>query len=184
MPRLRVRLRPHQARRRAAVLDADADLRGRSGSRWSRGRTHGPHPSATEAIAWALAEARPLRLFTDQYRTPVDPESVADALTALLSGGPGGLYHLGGPERLSRFELGLRVAAVLGLDPRRHRAGPPGGPAFDAPRPADVSLDVAPRARPARLAAARRRRGHPVGPSPARLMYSRPPCPPRPSKTT
>lgn len=105
------------------------------------GRTHGPHPSASEAIAWALAEGRPLRLFTDQHRTPVDPESVADALTALLSGGPGGLYHLGGPERLSRFELGLRVAAVLGLDPRRIEPVRQADLAFDAPRPADVSLD-------------------------------------------
>ncbi|MET0555622.1 MAG: SDR family oxidoreductase [Vicinamibacteria bacterium] len=106
------------------------------------GRTHGPHPSATEAIAWALDEGRPLRLFTDQYRTPVDPESVADALTALVAGGPGGLYHLGGPERLSRFELGQRVAGVLGLDPRRiepvRQADHPSG----APRPADVSLDA------------------------------------------
>jgi dTDP-4-dehydrorhamnose reductase len=105
------------------------------------GRTHGPHPSASEAIAWALDEGRPLRLFTDQYRTPVDPESVADALTALLSGGAGGLYHLGGPERLSRFELGLRVAAVLGLDPRRIEPVRQADLAFDAPRPADVSLD-------------------------------------------
>jgi dTDP-4-dehydrorhamnose reductase len=105
------------------------------------GRTHGPHPSATETIAWALAEERPLRLFTDQYRTPVDPESVAEALTALLAGGPGGLYHLGGPERLSRFELGLRVAAVLGLDPRGIQPARQAELALDAPRPADVSLD-------------------------------------------
>jgi dTDP-4-dehydrorhamnose reductase len=106
------------------------------------GRAHGPHPSASEAIAWALAEGRAPRLFTDQYRTPVDPESVADALTALVAGGPGGLYHLGGPERLSRFELGLRVAAVLGLDPRRIEPVRQADLAFDAARPADVSLDA------------------------------------------
>lgn len=106
------------------------------------GRTHGPLPSASESIAWALAEGRALRLFTDQYRTPVDPESVADAVAALAAGGPGGLYHLGGPERLSRFELGLRVAALLGLDPRRIEPARQADLAFDAPRPADVSLDA------------------------------------------
>jgi dTDP-4-dehydrorhamnose reductase len=123
-----------------AVLEADASF---AVARVAlvAGRTHGTHPSASEAIAWALADGRPLRLFTDQYRTPVDPESVADALTALLSGGPGGLYHLGGPERLSRLELGLRVAAVLGLDPRRIQPVRLADLAFDAPRPADVSLD-------------------------------------------
>jgi dTDP-4-dehydrorhamnose reductase len=123
-----------------AVLEADAGFAAVRVALVS-GRTHGPHPSATEAIAWALAEERPLRLFTDQYRTPVDPESVADALTALLAGGPGGLYHLGGPERLSRFELGLRVAAVLGLDARHIQPARQAELAFDAPRPADVSLD-------------------------------------------
>lgn len=107
------------------------------------GRAHGPSPSATEAIAWALAEKnRPLRLFTDQYRSPVDPESVADAVAALVAGGPGGLYHLGGPERLSRFELGQRVAAVLGLDPRPIEPARQADLAFDAPRPSDVSLDA------------------------------------------
>jgi dTDP-4-dehydrorhamnose reductase len=123
-----------------AVLEADARFAAVRVALVS-GRTHGPQPSATEAIAWALAEERPLRLFTDQYRTPVDPESVAEALTALLAGGPGGLYHLGGPERLSRFELGLRVAAVLGLDPRPIQPARQAQLAFDAPRPADVSLD-------------------------------------------
>jgi dTDP-4-dehydrorhamnose reductase len=79
------------------------------------GRGHGPRGTSTESVAWALRAGRPVRLFTDEYRTPVDAESLADALARLLERGGSGRYHLGGPERLSRHELGLRVARTLGL---------------------------------------------------------------------
>jgi dTDP-4-dehydrorhamnose reductase len=105
------------------------------------GRVHGPRPSATEAIAWALREGRPLRLYIDQHRTPIDPESVAHAVAALLSRDAAGTFHLGGPERLSRHELGLRVAALLSLDPRPIAAVRQSDLAFDAPRSPDASFD-------------------------------------------
>ncbi|HXY40585.1 MAG TPA: sugar nucleotide-binding protein [Vicinamibacteria bacterium] len=105
------------------------------------GRGHGPRGTASESIAWALLAGRPVRLFTDEYRTPVDPESVADGCRRLLASGARGFFHLGGAERLSRYALGVRVAQALGLaenglTPTRQadHAGPD-------PRPADVSLD-------------------------------------------
>src|SRR5262249_57962159 len=48
------------------------------------GRGFGPRTTASEGIAAALAAGRPLRLFTDQFRTPIDPESVADAVRRLI----------------------------------------------------------------------------------------------------
>jgi dTDP-4-dehydrorhamnose reductase len=71
----------------------------------------------------------------------VDPESVADAADRILQRRAAGLFNAGGPERLSRHELGLRVAAFLALPAdlidavtqSEHRQGPL--------RPADVSLD-------------------------------------------
>jgi dTDP-4-dehydrorhamnose reductase len=105
------------------------------------GRGHGARRTASEAIADALRGGRRLRLFTDQHRTPVDPESVADAVDRILERGAAGLFHVGGAERLSRYELGIRVAALLGLpadriDPVTQSEGRQG-----ARRPADVSLD-------------------------------------------
>jgi dTDP-4-dehydrorhamnose reductase len=79
------------------------------------GRGHGSRATSSESVARALRAGRPLKLFTDEYRTPVDPDSVEDAVARLLLGTGAGLYHLGGPERLSRYELGLRVARVIGL---------------------------------------------------------------------
>jgi dTDP-4-dehydrorhamnose reductase len=105
------------------------------------GRGHGARGTATESIAWSLRDGRKLRLYTDQYRTPIDPDSIADAVSRLLERPLPGLVHLGGAERVSRYELGRRVASVLGLDarliePTTTAQHPPG-----APRPADVSFD-------------------------------------------
>ncbi len=105
------------------------------------GRGHGPRATASESVAWGLREGRALRLYTDQYRTPVDPESVADAVTRLLAGARSGVYHLGGPERVSRYDLGLRTARLLGLDSSRIEAVRFVDHVGAAPRPADVSLD-------------------------------------------
>ena len=105
------------------------------------GRGFGPRTTASEGIAAALAAGRPLRLFTDQFRTPVDPESVADAIDRLIARSVSGRFHLGGPDRVSRYELGLRIARVLalpadGIEAVQHSRG-----AIGTPRPADTSLD-------------------------------------------
>lgn len=105
------------------------------------GRGHGPRLSASENVAARLRRGETVTLYEDEWRTPVDPESVAGAVEAiLLRPRTRGVFHIGGPERLTRFELGVRVALVLGLDPslllRASQASHPG-----APRARDVSLD-------------------------------------------
>jgi dTDP-4-dehydrorhamnose reductase len=105
------------------------------------GRGHGARGTASEAIAWALRAGRPVRLFTDQVRTPVDPESIADAIARVLAAGSAGRFHLAGPERVSRHELGLRIAAVLGLPAHSITPVRQGDVPAAARRPADVSLD-------------------------------------------
>ncbi len=105
------------------------------------GRGHGPRGTATETIAWAIRAGRAVRLFADEYRTPIDPESLADALALLLEGGGTGLFHLGGAERVSRHELGLRVARILGLSESGIVAGRQSDHTGPDPRAADVSLD-------------------------------------------
>ena len=104
------------------------------------GRGHGRRSTASESVAWALLAGRRLRLYTDQFRTPVDGGSLASALVRLLGGREEGVFHMGGAERLSRYELGLRTARLMGLDaslidPVSSTEG------SHAPRPRDVSLD-------------------------------------------
>lgn len=105
------------------------------------GRGHGARGTSTESVAWALRAGRAVRLFTDEYRTPVDAGSLADGLERLLEKGGTGRYHLGGPERLSRYELGLRVARVLGLPEAGIEAARQGEYAGAELRAPDASLD-------------------------------------------
>ena len=58
-----------------------------------------------------------LPLFHDQYRTFVYVGMVVRALERLISAHPhDNLYHLGGPQRLSRFDLGELFAQTFGFD--------------------------------------------------------------------
>jgi dTDP-4-dehydrorhamnose reductase len=101
----------------------------------------GPRGSGSESVAWALRAGRRLTLFTDQYRTPCDAASIARALAALLAGTQTGRFHLGGRERVSRHELGLRVAAVHRLSTEGIEAVRSADVPSVAPRADDVSLD-------------------------------------------
>ena len=105
------------------------------------GRGHGPRATSSESVLRALHAGRSTTLYTDEYRTPVDPESVADAVLRILERDGHGLYHLGGPARLSRFELGQRVARAFGLSESGLVPGSQAEHAGPDRRAPDVSLD-------------------------------------------
>jgi dTDP-4-dehydrorhamnose reductase len=105
------------------------------------GRGHGSAPTASEAVAWALSSGDSPRLFADEFRTPIDPESVTAAVSRLLALEGAGRYHLGGPERLSRLDLGRRVARVLGLPETGIVAARQADHVGPEARPPDTSLD-------------------------------------------
>jgi dTDP-4-dehydrorhamnose reductase len=106
------------------------------------GRGHGRRLTASEAVAQKLRGGEPITLFEDEWRTPVDPESVAAAIAAVLKRpGLGGRFHIAGAERVTRVELGERTARILGLDASLIRRAPQSSHR-GAPRPADVSLDI------------------------------------------
>jgi dTDP-4-dehydrorhamnose reductase len=88
----------------------------------------------------AIAQGQPVHLFTDEIRTPLSTACAAAALLMALSW-PGGIYHLGGPERISRFELGRRMAAHLDVGEAHLLPFAQADLPMAAPRPADVSLD-------------------------------------------
>jgi dTDP-4-dehydrorhamnose reductase len=93
-----------------------------------------------EQIA-ALRERRPCTLFSDEWRTPLSMLTAARALIDLATSDCTGLLHVGGPERMSRLDMGRRLAVFLGLD---HSALVPARRADVAapePRPRDTSLD-------------------------------------------
>jgi dTDP-4-dehydrorhamnose reductase len=64
----------------------------------------------------AIRGNQPLDLFVDEFRTPVDIASAARGVLAFV-GKVRGILHLGGRTRLSRFDLGCRMACALGVAP-------------------------------------------------------------------
>lgn len=87
---------------------------------------------------WKAGET--LQLFTDEYRTPADGRSVAQGLY-MAAAHPGTILHLGGSERVSRYDFGLRVADTFGLPKWQLKPLLQSELTLPAPRPKDVSLN-------------------------------------------
>lgn len=88
-----------------------------------------------------LRRGTTLRLFADEFRTPVWLADAARALIGLARSGFSGLIHVAGPQRLSRYDLVARCAELLRV--KEPRLLPTSRLEIDAaePRAADLSLD-------------------------------------------
>lgn len=100
-----------------------------------------PRPTTFAAQLEALRHGAPLRLFTDEFRTPLWVADAAAALAALATTGECGVIHVAGPERLSRFDLIAGAARLLGIERPNIEPVSRLSIAGDEPRPADLSLD-------------------------------------------
>ena len=108
------------------------------------GRSPSGPGAFNEELATAWRAGRVVDLFVDEFRGPIAAVETARRLWALLDSGQGGVFHLTGSERLSRYEIGQLVAEDL----RRSepgmgtpmRAGSLAGYS-GAPRPPDTTLD-------------------------------------------
>ncbi len=67
-------------------------------------------------MLFKILHGRPLRLFTDEFRTPVTYRDAAKGLLSLV-GKASGRLHLGGRSRISRYDLGLLMAEQMGVAP-------------------------------------------------------------------
>ncbi len=88
---------------------------------------------------WSDGEKTPL--FSDQFRTPIFTGDVVRAFQAALENPQPGLYHLGGPERISRLNMGLKIAEVFGLSPELIHSAKMKEAGLPESRPPDCSLD-------------------------------------------
>ncbi|MFI1992024.1 SDR family oxidoreductase [Actinoplanes sp. NPDC020271] len=79
-------------------------------------------------------------LFTDEVRTPVHVDDLADALLELAGGDHAGVLNVAGADAVSRYELGVLVARRDGLDPERIPSTSLA--ALGVRRPGDVRLDI------------------------------------------
>ena len=93
-----------------------------------------------EQLLAAWAEGKTIKLFHDEYRSPISATATARAIWELAANPQGGVWHLAGVERLSRLQIAQLLAA-------RHPELKPSlesGSLQDyqgAPRPPDTSLN-------------------------------------------
>jgi dTDP-4-dehydrorhamnose reductase len=93
--------------------------------------------------AWiidSLRNGRPITLFTDEIRSPVWVQDLADALIELVDLPFSGVLNVAGPQPLSRYQMGVRLVRYFGLDAQ----GISGGSSLDSGlrRPRNCTLDV------------------------------------------
>lgn len=86
-----------------------------------------------------LDEEQKLKLFEDEFRTPISNVNAAEAILEAIH--LSGLYHFGGKQRLSRLDMGSRAALILGRSQKNIISCFQKDVKMPAARPQDVSLD-------------------------------------------
>ena len=71
----------------------------------------------TTRLIESTRDSEPYRLFTDEYRCPIWVENFTGALLELATKIHPGILHVGGPERLNRWDLGMELLKHFGITP-------------------------------------------------------------------
>ncbi|BAY11881.1 SDR family oxidoreductase [Calothrix sp. NIES-2098] len=87
-----------------------------------------------------LQAGKELNLFIDEFRTPASGTTAAKGLLLALDKVQG-LIHLGGKERISRYDFGKLLVEVFQVPDAKLQGCRQQDVKMAAPRPADVSLD-------------------------------------------
>lgn len=87
-----------------------------------------------------LQAGKELSLFIDEYRTPVSALDAVKGLMIALENRPR-LLHLGGRQRISRYDFGKLLIEVLQVQESQIKRSKQQDVIMAAPRPKDVSLD-------------------------------------------
>ncbi len=105
------------------------------------GLSKGFGASFCDVLIRKLSQGQEVSLFTDQIRTPTYVADTACGLEhAALHGSPGQIYHLAGPERISRYDFAAKLATIFNLPAHLLK-----------PCCMDKTSQIAPRARDASL---------------------------------
>ena len=103
------------------------------------GRSSTGDRSFVEDMRNSVQGGRQLTLFTDEFRCPLPTGMTARVIWELIDQDRPGLYHLGGAERLSRWEIGQAVTPWYPELAAQIRPGSVGA-YVGAPRPPDLSM--------------------------------------------
>ncbi len=101
-------------------------------------------PTATsflQSFINTLQEGKELKLFLDEFRSPVNGNIAAEGLLLAIEKQVKGIIHLGGKERISRYDFGRLLVEIFDISNAQIQASRQKDVQMAAPRPSDVSLD-------------------------------------------
>jgi dTDP-4-dehydrorhamnose reductase len=87
-----------------------------------------------------LRQGQPLRLFTDERRSPIWVETLAMALFELATLDYAGVLHVAGSQVLNRYEFGRRLLCFHGVD--LSGVVPTPAASLKLTRPLNCALDI------------------------------------------
>lgn len=100
------------------------------------------HQSFSQQLLVQLKQGQSVKVFNDQFRSPIPASALADAVLELSDLRLGGIWHIGGPDRVSRADFARALASVVQLDPALLEEISMDDVALPAARPRDVSLNT------------------------------------------
>jgi dTDP-4-dehydrorhamnose reductase len=106
------------------------------------GRALTGSPTFTEQIVNHLRNDQPVKLFTDEFRTPVLVNQLAAALWELAGSDFSGILNIGGTQKISRFEMGQIICEILHLPANLLVPQKTADFNFLAQRPRDCSFNI------------------------------------------
>ena len=97
--------------------------------------------SILQGMVANLKAGKELKLFVDEFRTPTSAKAASQGLLMAIQQRVRGILHLGGKERISRYDFGLLLADVMHLPTDSIAPGKQADVSMAAPRSPDTSLD-------------------------------------------
>jgi len=71
----------------------------------------------TKQLIQTTQTGEPYRLFIDEFRCPIWVKNLAEAILELATKYYAGILHIGGPQALNRWELGMELLEHFGIKP-------------------------------------------------------------------
>lgn len=94
----------------------------------------------TRQLIHTTETGEPYRLFSDEFRCPVWVKNLCEIFLELVGADYAGILHLGGPERLNRWDFGMKLLDHFGITPTPNIQQ---GTIEESglPRPKDLTMD-------------------------------------------
>ena len=100
-------------------------------------------PSLSDLILARLRAGEVFNGFSDVYYTPIAVALASEWIVDMAEAGLTGTFHLGGRDRISKYEFAVALATAAGLDPANIKSGVVADAKLTAARPNEMSLNSA-----------------------------------------